>query len=120
MSKGVLSMAYPPVNLVRAALGNYLDLNPAEIDATAHLERDLGLEPLDLVLVVFRLEEFADAEFSISDLEGVVTVADFETLVCEWLRDAPVDDVDEDARTERAHVGSGTHVLGSKKMRAAR
>jgi acyl carrier protein len=114
-------MAYPPVNLVRAVLGNYLDLNPAEIDANAHLERDLGLEPLDLVLVVFRLEEeFADAEFSISDLDGVVTVSDFEALVCEWLRDAPVDDVDDDARTERARLGSGTHVLGSKKMRAAR
>ena len=116
-------MAYPPVNLVRAALGNYLDLKPTDIDTNAELERDLGLEPLDLVLIVFRLEEFADAEFSISDLEGVVTVGDLEALVREWLREAPFDDADDDVQeetTERVRPGSGTHVLGSKKLRAAR
>jgi acyl carrier protein len=113
-------MAYPPVNLVRAALGNYLDLKPTDIDTNAELERDLGLEPLDLVLVVFRLEEFADAEFSISDLDGVKTVGDFEQLVCEWLRDASPDDDTDDASPLRVRLGSGTHALGSKKLRAAR
>jgi acyl carrier protein len=110
-------MAYEG-NFVRAALANYLDVSPGTIDANAELERDLGLEQLDLILVVFRLEEFADAEFSISDLDGVVTVADFEAVVKEWLREAPLDD--DDARPRRERVGSGTHALGAAKRRAAR
>jgi len=113
-------MAYPSVHLVRAALALYLDRKPTEIDTDDELEKDLGLEPLDLVLIVFRLEEFAEAEFSIADLEGVVTVGDFEAVVGEWMRDAPVDDADDDPRATRNGVGSGTHVLGSTKVRAAR
>src|SRR5262245_57004149 len=118
--KGVLFMPYPSVLFVRAALGHYLDLKPTDIDPNAELERDLGLEPLDLVLVVFRLEEFADVEFSISDLEGVVTVRDFEAVVAEWFRETSIDDGDEEPRPERPGVGSGTHVLGPAKRRAAR
>jgi acyl carrier protein len=113
-------MAYPPIPFVRVALGLYLDLKPAEIDTDADLQKDLGLEPLDLVLIAFRLEEFADAEFSISDLEGVVTVGDFEAVVREWVRETKNDDVDEEPRPRRNGVGSGTHALGSTKTRAAR
>ena len=111
-------MACLPINSVRVALGAYLDLKPTDIDTNAELEKDLGLEPLDLVLIVFRLEEFADAEFSISDLEGVVTVGDFEALVSEWLREAPTDD--DEPRERRPDLGSGTHTLGTTKRRAAR
>jgi acyl carrier protein len=89
-------MAYPPVQLVRVALAAYLDSKPSEIDPNAELERDLGLEPLDLALIVFRLEEFADAEFSISDLEDVVTVGDFEAIVTEWMRSASIHDADDE------------------------
>src|SRR4051812_33284391 len=115
-------MAYPSVHFVRTALGLYLDRNPTEIDTNAELERDLGLERLDLVLIAFRLEEFADVEFSLSDLEGVVTVGDFEALVREW--ETPADDADEDvveegSPAERARPGSGTHALDSRKLRAA-
>jgi acyl carrier protein len=113
-------MAYPPVQFVRAALAVYLDLDPTDIGTDDELEKDLGLEPLDLVLIVFRLEEFADAEFSISDLEGVVTVGDFEAVVREWMREAPTDDSDEVPRAKRNGVGSGTHALGTTKARAAR
>jgi acyl carrier protein len=112
-------MAYP-VNFVRAAIGTYLDVSPTAVDAKAELERDLGLEPLDLVLIVFRLEEFADTQFSIADLEGVVTVADFEAVVDEWLREAPLDDAVDEARARRGRVGSGTHALGTAKRGAAR
>jgi acyl carrier protein len=113
-------MPYLPVNFVRMALGQYLDTNPSEIEPAADLQKDLGLEPLDLVLIVFRLEEFADAEFSISDLEGVVTVRDFEALVREWLQRAPIDDADDESRARPERAGSGTHVLGAAKVRAAR
>src|SRR5262249_19205496 len=91
-------MAYLRDDFVRLALAEYLDLKPTAIAAEAELGRDLGLEPLDLVLIVFRLEEFADAdaEFSIADLEGVVTVADFEKIVRAWARDAATDDEDEE------------------------
>jgi acyl carrier protein len=114
-------MAGLPINSVRVALGSYLDLKPTDIDTNAELEKDLGLEPLDLVLIVFRLEEFAEAEFSISDLEGVLTVGDFEALVSEWLREAPTDDSDEDGpRERRPGLGSGTHTVGTTKRRADR
>src|SRR3954465_10953233 len=100
-------MAYPSVHFVRVALGLYLDRNPADIDPNAELERDLGLERLDLVLIAFRLEEFAHVEFSISDLEGVVTVGDFEALVREWARATPGDDENiVDEGSERASAGS--------------
>src|SRR5438128_292507 len=88
-------MAYLDDDFVRAALAQYLDLKPSDIDKGAELARDLGLEPLDLVLIVFRLEEFADAEFSISDLEGVVTVADFDRVVRAWVRDASIEEDDD-------------------------
>jgi acyl carrier protein len=93
-------------------LAQYLDLKPFNIDMKAELGRDLGLEPLDLVLIVFRLEEFADAEFSVSDLEGVMTVADFDRVVRAWVRDASIEE--EDDRPAPPVPGeSGTHVLGT-------
>ena len=49
--------------LVRVAIAIYLDLKPSEIRRNAHLKRDLGLEPLDVILIVFRLEELTDAEW---------------------------------------------------------
>jgi acyl carrier protein len=112
-------MAYLRDDFVRVALAQYLDLRPSDIDREAVLGRDLGLEPLDLVLIVFRLEEFADAEFSVSDLEGVVTVADFEQVVKGWVRDASIDD-DDDADAPVDASLSGTHVVGTTKVRAAR
>jgi acyl carrier protein len=112
-------MAYLRDDFVRRALAEYLDLKPSDIADGAELGRDLGLEPLDLVLIVFRLEEFADAdaEFSISDLEGVVSVGDFEKIVRAWARDASADDEEEEPIDPSR---SGTHVVGTTKVRAAR
>jgi len=111
-------MAYLRDDFVKVALAHYLDLKPSDLRADAKLGPDLGLEPLDLALVVFRLEELADAdaEFSITELDGVVTVADFERVVRAWARGSSAEDDDEPVDPGR----SGTHVVGTTKIRAAR
>jgi acyl carrier protein len=113
-------MAYLQDNLVRGALGLYVGTNPSDIDAGDELSRDLGLEPLDLVLVMFRLEELADAEFAMSDLEGVVTVGDLEALVSEWLRASAKGNEDDPVEPGPDPGRSGTHAIDPSKLRAAR
>jgi acyl carrier protein len=83
--------------LVRVAIAIYLDLKPSEIRRNAHLKRDLGLEPLDVILIVFRLEELTDAEFTMADLRGVETVADLERTFRESTEGSDDDDADLDA-----------------------
>jgi len=116
-------MTYLQGNFLRVALALYLDMKPSEIQPSADLRRDLGLEPLDLALIVYRLEEFADAELSMSQLDRVVTVADFERVLRDWSRDAPADEPGEsDEPPPIASDGqrSGVHALPSAKVRAAR
>jgi acyl carrier protein len=50
---------------------------------------ELGLSPLDLVLVVLRLEDFdrGDGSFPLTALEGARTVGDLVTLVDVWVQD---------------------------------
>src|SRR5262249_51824543 len=48
------------------------------------LQRDLGLDPLDLVLIALDLEETYRAEFPIAELELVRTVGDLSTLARAW------------------------------------
>lgn len=79
-------MAELELEVVRFALALHLSADPALIEPRHRLEADLGLDPLDLVLVVLRLEELEDAEFPVADLEGVVTVADLVGLVRAWSR----------------------------------
>jgi len=69
---------------VRLAIARHIDVPPSELRSTHHLSRDLGLDPLDLVLVALRLEEGADVEFPIAELESVHTVDDFAELVQAW------------------------------------
>ncbi len=72
------------LEVVRFALALHLSIDPIEIELEHRLEADLGLDPLDLVLVVLRLEEIEEAEFPVADLETVVTVADLVSVVREW------------------------------------
>jgi acyl carrier protein len=69
---------------VQMTLGLHLRVDPGTIELEQDLELDLGLDPLDLVLVVLRLEELECAEFPIADLETVVTVGDLVALVRSW------------------------------------
>jgi acyl carrier protein len=72
------------IEIVCFALALHLEVDPSEIDEAMHLERDLGLDPLDLVLVVLRLEEIGEGEFPVGDLEDVFTVKDLADVVRTW------------------------------------
>jgi acyl carrier protein len=72
------------LEVVRFALALHLSVDPERIEPEHSLEADLGLDPLDLVLVVLRLEEVEDAEFPVADLATVTTVADLVNLVRGW------------------------------------
>lgn len=72
--------------IVRMALAQHLASDPETITTTDRLYEDLGLDPLDLVLVVLRLEEIEKAEFPVADLESVVTVDDLAEVVRGWSR----------------------------------
>jgi acyl carrier protein len=77
-------MADIQLEVVRFALALHLSVDPDRIEPDHRLEADLGLEPLDLVLVVLRLEEIEEAEFPVADLESVTTVADLVAVVRGW------------------------------------
>ncbi|MBL8608165.1 MAG: hypothetical protein JNL38_12645 [Myxococcales bacterium] len=79
-------------DFVAVALAMHLDRDAADIRPHLELERDLGLDPLDLVLVVLRLEEIAGADLPLVELDGLRTVADLERVVRSWL--VPVVDRD--------------------------
>jgi acyl carrier protein len=70
--------------IVRFALALHLKAQPSHIELHHRLEQDLGLDPLDLVLVVLRLEEIEEAEFPVADLETVMTVGDLVAVVRSW------------------------------------
>jgi acyl carrier protein len=72
------------LEVVRIALALHLSISPGAVELEHRLEADLGLDPLDLVLVVLRLEEIEHAEFPVADLESVATVADLVGLVRAW------------------------------------
>lgn len=76
-------------SLVRRAIAAHLDIAVDELSAADTLEGDLGLDPLDLVLVALRLEQDVGVEFPVSLLEQVKTVADLDGLVGSWLSVVP-------------------------------
>jgi acyl carrier protein len=75
------------LEIVRIALALHLDAPPETLAEGQHLEADLGLDALDLILVVLRLDELADAEFPVAELEHAQTVADLVDLVLAWRHD---------------------------------
>jgi acyl carrier protein len=70
--------------IVRFALALHLSVDPDEIAMSDRLEAELGLDPLDLVLVALRLEEIEEGEFPVAQLESVATVADLVGIVRAW------------------------------------
>lgn len=72
-------------DFVRIALALHVDRDPESIRPDMWLERDLGLDPLDLVLIVLRLEEVAAVELPVVEFDTIRTVADLDELVRRWL-----------------------------------
>jgi acyl carrier protein len=72
--------------LVADALASHLELDPSAVRGSHLLQLDLGIDPLDLVLVVLKLEadEPWRPEFPFSELEHARTVDDFVDLVESW------------------------------------
>ena len=77
------------MEIVCFALALHLEVDPADIREEQRLEEDLGLDPLDLVLVVLRLEEIGEGEFPVGDLEGITTVNDLASVVRMWNEGPP-------------------------------
>lgn len=76
--------------LVRRAVASHLEVPVGELYSTQSLEDDLGLDPLDLVLIALSLEEDVGVEFPVALLETVKTVGDLDSLVRSWLGVVPI------------------------------
>jgi hypothetical protein len=70
---------------VGMALARYLGMPPGESFARAELQRDLGLEPLDVVLFVLAFEESDGEAFRFEELEHVLTAGELVATVSGWL-----------------------------------
>jgi len=70
---------------VALALARYARVPVDERLFHAHLQRDLGLEPLDIVLFALAFEESDDVEFRVEELEDVRTASELVTTVSQWL-----------------------------------
>jgi acyl carrier protein len=66
--------------MVRAVVARHLEVAPATITRSTHLQRDLELDPLDLVLIALRIEDMMETEFPIARLEGASTVGDLMSI----------------------------------------
>ena len=73
------------LNLVEAAIVRHLGRRGvAEVNAAQRLDEDLGLDPLDVILIVIRLEDQAGVEFPIGSLDCVRTVRDLADAIQMW------------------------------------
>lgn len=89
------------LEIVRFALALHLEAEPYEIEEHQRLEEDLGLDPLDLVLVVLRLEELGEVEFPVADLEGIRTVGDLVAVVRRWCGEEEEEEEEEERSAAR-------------------
>jgi acyl carrier protein len=66
--------------MVCDVVARHLDVDRRAIDLRKTVDRDLELDPLDLVLIAIRIEELADLEFPIARLESVHTIEDLTKI----------------------------------------
>ncbi len=72
------------LNLVELAIARHLGSKCKEVHASQRLDEDLGLDPLDVILIVIRLEDEAGIEFPVGSLDRVRTVRDLAEAIREW------------------------------------
>jgi acyl carrier protein len=105
------------VEIVCFALGFHLGIDSDAITVEHRLDEDLGLDPLDLVLVVLRLEELGDVEFPVADLEGLRTVRDLVDVVQRWCTEC--EEADETLPPGPLRTDSGFRLSISREDAAA-
>jgi acyl carrier protein len=105
-------MSTPSQVIVHALLAAQLRVDEASIVDPIRLD-DLGLDPLDLVLVVVELEELdrGAGDFPVAALEHAKTVGDLVTLVELWWQ--------RGRAATRAEVPSSSARLAGSNVRVA-
>ena len=76
---------------VNVALALHLGGAPSKLERAMRLEEDLGLDPLDLILIALRIEEGEErdhGEVPLARLETLRTVADLDAIVESWLAES--------------------------------
>jgi acyl carrier protein len=68
-------------SLVRGVLAQHTGRTRAGVRLSHHLEQDLDLSPLEVMLIAEEIEDMIEVELSAERLESVVTVRDLLTLV---------------------------------------
>jgi hypothetical protein len=97
---------------VETSLAHYLGVAPGAWLAARELHKDLGLEPLDLVLFVLDLEDSQGERraltFPFEQLERTRTAGELITTVASWLEDYDRSErlADSDDELAKAHSGA--------------
>jgi acyl carrier protein len=73
------------MHAVRAAIARHLHIDARTTEPGYSLEDDLGMDPLDIALVIMRIESLCDVDVPTERAERVKTVGDIETCVCEQI-----------------------------------
>jgi acyl carrier protein len=68
-------------DMVRDVVARHLDVEASTLTLEDDVEKDLGLDPLDLVLIALRIEENVSIEFPIARLESVHRLDDLIDIV---------------------------------------
>jgi acyl carrier protein len=84
-----MTAALPVADKVRSALARELKRDPATITPEQALREDLGLNSLDAIELMFKVEEEFDLEIPDADLQRLRTVADLTSYLEERLGGAP-------------------------------
>ena len=105
-------MKYSFGNFVRDTIARYLGLPESCVDPSQRLREDLGLFPLDVVLVALCLEDVARVRFPVERLESAHTVEELTRLLwsCRFtspIRASEVAECERDVEHRRAR--GGTH-----------
>jgi acyl carrier protein len=77
----ILKMRDPLGETVRCAVAQHLEVDSIDIRSSHRFERDLGLERIDIVLVVLRVEEVENVELPFDRLDQIDSVADLTALL---------------------------------------
>jgi acyl carrier protein len=68
-------------SLVRGVLARHTGRTRAAVRLSHHLEQDLDLSPLEVVLIAEEIEDVIEVILSVDELESAVTVRDLLTVV---------------------------------------